>query len=165
MHQTTIQLPKIKLVGITTRTNNKRLFESDPTTNAVAATVQKYMHTNVAAHISNRKRPGTTFCIYTHYESDYQGDFTYFIGEEVTSFEKVAEGLETLTIPAQTYVKFTNQPGPMPAVCIDMWQKVWQMTPADLGGARAYIADFEVYDERSHDHQNVVLDLYLGIQA
>ena len=32
-----------------------------------------------------------------------------------------------------------------------------------IGCERAYIADFEVYDERSHDHNNVTLDIYIGI--
>lgn len=165
MQQTTTSLPEIKLVGITTeKTSNARLFESDPSTNIVAAAVQQYFHGGLAAKIANRKKPGTTFCVYTNYESDFNGDYTYFIGEEVTSFDNVAEGLETLVIPAQHYAKFTNQPGPMPGVCISMWQNIWKMSDADLGGKRAYIADFEVYDERSVDHNHVELDIYIGMR-
>jgi predicted transcriptional regulator YdeE len=37
------------------------------------------------------------------------------------------------------------------------------MNASDLGGKRAYIADFEVYDERSNDHNNVTLDIYIEI--
>lgn len=165
MQQTTTSLKDIKLVGITTvKTNNARLFESDPSTNIVAAAVQQYFHGGLASKIEARKKPGTTFCVYTNYDSDFNGDYTYFIGEEVTSFDNVAEGMETLVIPAQRYAKFTNQPGAMPGVCIAMWQNIWTMTDADLGGKRAYIADFEVYDERSIDHNNVVLDIYIGIK-
>jgi len=164
MQKTMTQLPEIKLVGITCRTNNAHQFESDPSTNKIAATVQKYFHNALAEKILQRKNPGTTYCVYTNYESDYTGDYTYFIGEAVSSVEKVSEGFETLTIPAQHYSKFTNHPGPMPAVCIDMWQNIWAMTPSDLSGERAYIADFEVYDERSVDHNNVTLDIYIGIR-
>lgn len=92
------------------------------------------------------------------------GDYTYFIGEEVTSFESIDQEIEILTIPAQNYAKFTNQPGQMPTVCIEMWQNIWKMNASDLGGERAYIADFEVYDERSSDHDNVTLDIYIGIK-
>ena len=106
----------------------------------------------------------SSFCIYTNYESDFNGEYTYFIGEEVTSIEKIGDGFETLSIPVQNYAKFTNQPAPMPAACIDMWQNIWKMSASDLGGERAYIADFEVYDERSHDHNNVTLDIYIGIR-
>lgn len=164
LHQEITTLPEMKLVGITTRTNNARLFEADPETNPIAATVKKYFHQGLAAKIPGRQKPGTTFCVYTNYESDLNGDYTYFIGEEVSSFEGIEEGFETLTIPAQPYAKFTNEPGPMPAVCVAMWQKIWEMAPAKLGGERAYIADFEVYDERSQDHQNVTLDIYIGLK-
>lgn len=163
MQKTIINLPEIKLLGITTRTNNAHLFESDPSTNKIAATVQKYFHNGLAEKIKNRKNPGTTFCVYTNYESDVNGDYTYFIGEEVTSFDEVDDAFEMLLIPAQSYAKFTNQPGTMPAVCIDMWQNIWKMNAVELGGERAYIADFEVYDERSVDHNNVILDIYIGI--
>lgn len=163
MQKTITKLKEIKLVGITTRTNNAQLFESDPSTNKVAATVQKYFHNALPEKIQNRKNPGTTLCVYTQYESDFNGDYTYFIGEEVTSFEDVSEAFETLTIPAQKYAKFTNGPGPMPAVCIDMWKAIWEMQPSDFSGKRSYIADFELYDERSRDHQNVTLDIYIGI--
>ncbi len=163
MQKTKTQLSEKKLVGITTRTNNKQLFEADPSTNKVAATVQKYFHSGLAEKIVARKNPGTTFCVYTNYESDFNGDYTYFIGEEVASFDEVGEGFETLIIPMQKYEKFTNKPGPMPAVCIDMWQNIWKMNASELGGERAYVADFEVYDERSADHANVTLDIYIGV--
>ena len=114
--------------------------------------------------IKERKDPGTTFCVYTNYESDFTGEYTYFIGEEAASFDDVEEGYETLTIPAQHYTKFTNKPGPMPSVCIDMWKNIWKMSDAELGGKRNYIADFEVYDKHIVDHDNVVLDIYIGIK-
>lgn len=159
-----IHLPEIKLLGITTRTNNKHLFESDPSTNKVAALVQEYFRHGLAEQMSNRKKPGTTLCVYTKYESDEHGDFTYFIGEEVTSFDESSDNFERLIIPEQHYAKFTSQPGAMPAVCIDLWKNIWKMEPAELGGNRAYVADFELYDERSIDHSNVILDLYIGIK-
>jgi predicted transcriptional regulator YdeE len=156
MQKTIAHLPQMKCVGITTRTN------SDPSTNTIAATVQTYFHNGLSEKIMARKNPGTTFCVYTNYESDFRGLYTFFIGEEVNAFEELEEGFETLIIPAQNYAKFTNQPGPMPAVCIDMWKRIWEMDAATLGGERAYIADFEVYDKRALDHQNVVLDIYIG---
>ncbi len=164
MQKEITDLPEMKLVGITTRTNNVQIFESDPSTNKIAATVQKYFHNGLSEKISDRKNPGTTFCVYTDYESDVNGDYTYFIGEEVASFDQIDEGFETLSIPAKNYAKFTNQPAPMPAACIDMWQKIWAMKAAELGGERSYVADFEVYDERSIDHNNVTLDIYIGIE-
>jgi predicted transcriptional regulator YdeE len=72
--------------------------------------------------------------------------------------------LEALTLPGQTYMKFTSNPGKMPHVVIQMWQKIWTMSPSEMGGQRAYRADFEVYDERSQDPNHASLDLYIGIK-
>lgn len=156
--------PEIKLVGITTRTNNVRIFESDPATNKIAETVQKYFHGGLYGMIPNRKNPGTTYCVYTEYESDHTGDYTYLIGEEVSSFENVPEDFVQMTLPAQQYAKLTNGPGPMPDVCINAWKKIWTMTSEDFGGERAYLADFEVYDARAADHSNVIFDIFIGLK-
>jgi predicted transcriptional regulator YdeE len=155
------QLPAIQLIGITTRTNNRQ--EMDPTTAKIGKTVQHYMEAGLADTIPARVKPCTTFCVYTDYESDYTGDYTYFIGEMVSSLDKVPEGLKPLTIAAHAYTKFTTAPGPMPNVCIQAWQTIWQMTPEQLGGKRSYVADFEIYDERAADFEKTVLDIYIGI--
>jgi predicted transcriptional regulator YdeE len=163
VQSTTMILPEIKLSGITTRTNNAHILESDPSTNRIAATVHKYFSAPIPLEIAYRKKPHTTYCVYAQYESDWRGDYTFFIGEEVESFIDMPESLKALIIPSQTYIKFTSDPGPMPEVCINLWKKIWQMTTQDLGGKRSYIADFEVYDERASDNQSVILDIYIGI--
>ena len=161
MQKTNIQLSEITLVGITARTNN--LLEMEPSTAKIGQTVQKYFHDGLASQIPNRTLPNTTYCAYADYESDFNGNYTYFIGEKVSSLDNLPEGFVALTIPAQDYIKFTNGPDPMPAVCIDIWKQVW----ADkyLDNKRNYIADFEIYDERATDHSKVVLDIYIGVQS
>lgn len=163
------QVPERKLVGIRTeRTNNA--VEAGSLEGKIFPAVQRYFHQGLAAHIQHRTTPGTTYCAFTDYdpaftnENNYKGDYIYFIGEEVSSFDAVPEGFVTLTIPAQTYVKFTNGPDSMPNVLMDVWQKVWASTENELGGKRSYKVDFEVYDERAADHQNIILDVYVGIE-
>jgi len=162
MQKQIMKLPEIRLIGITARTNNAN--EMKPETGKIPSMIHRYFYGGLSERIMMRKNPGTTFCVYTNYESDVTGDYTYFIGEEVAFLEGVPEGFETLTIPAQNYAKFTNQPGPMPSVCISMWQNIWAMNPPDLGGERSYIADFEIYDKRSADPKNAVLDIYIGLR-
>lgn len=161
MQKEITHLPAIQLVGITARTNNAS--EINPSTAKISPTVQKYFHNGLCEKIPHRKNPGTIFCVYTKYESDFTGNYTYFIGEEVTSFEGTPTDFETLSIPSQSYAKFTNGPARMPDVCIQAWQQIWKMSSSEMGGERAYVADFEIYDERSHDHQHVTLDLYIGV--
>lgn len=156
------ELDEIKIVGIKVRTNNEAEFKSENP--KIFQCVQKYYHQDLASKIPNRINPGRTFSIYTEYESDHNGEYTYFIGEEVSTFVKLPSELHKLTIPIQRYAKFTTEPGPMPDVVRDAWQKIWTMTDDDLGGARNYWTDFEIYDERANDHENVVLDIFIGIQ-
>ena len=162
MNITIIKLPEIKLTGITARTSNT--LEMNPKTAKIGATMQKFFADGMQAHIFGRKNPNTLFAAYTNYENDEHGEYTYFLGEEVNDFEKIQQGFETLLIPSQTYVKFTSAPGKMPHVCIEMWQNIWKMNAAELGGKRTYIADFEVYDERSQNPEQAILDIYIGIQ-
>lgn len=155
--------PEIKLIGIKgVRTSNAKEF--NPETNTIGAIMNRYFGEAIFNTIPNRIAPMTTYAVYTDYESDYNGEYTYFLGEAVESFDNVPEGLDTLVIPAQTYAVFTTQQGPLPYVVIDEWQKIWNMTAADFGDERAYIADFELYDHRSADYQNAVADIYIGIK-
>ena len=161
MQKSLIELPEMRLVGITARTNNKT--EADKMKGKIWPCVQRYFHQQLFDQIQNRKKPGITICAYTEYESDYTGDYTYFIGEEVTSHTDIPEGFDKLLIPAQNYAKFTTGPDAMPDVLIKAWNQIWTMTPKDFGGKRNYHTDFELYDERAQDHQKVVLDIFIGL--
>ena len=162
MQKTVTELPEIKLIGISCRTNNTS--EMNISTAKIAPTIQKYFQQGLGKKIPNRKNPGTTYCVYTDYESDFTGDYTYFIGEEVKVGGDSMEGFSSIIIPAQNYAKFTSKPGIMPEVCIDMWQNIWKMKSGELGGKRAYLADFEVYDKRALDPSKTVLDIYVGVK-
>ena len=162
MQKTVTELPEIKLLGILCRTNNTA--EMNISSAKIAPTIQKYFRQAVGEEIPNRKNPGTTYCVYTDYESDFTGDYTYFIGEEVKFVGDSMEGFSSIIIPAQNYAKFTSKPGIMPEVCIDMWQNIWKMKSGELGGKRAYLADFEVYDKRALDPSKTVLDIFVGVK-
>lgn len=161
MQQTHLLLPEKKLIGIQVRTNNKA--EIDQTTGKIFPLVCRFFHEKWFDKIPYRKTPGTTFCCYTDYESDHNGDYTYFIGEEVTSFVEMPDGFHTLVIPEQHYSKFTTNPAPMPEVVRNAWFSIWNMNDAQLGGKRRYATDFEIYDERANDHQKVIMDVYIGV--
>lgn len=152
---------EIKLIGLSVRTNNKN--EMNLQTSKIGELAGRFWGQNMAAQILNRKNPGVTFSVYTEYDSNEHGDYTYFVGEEVTSFENCSDNFRRLTIPASKYQKFTTPSGKMPEVVIAAWQQIWKMTPEDFGGNRAYQADFELYDQRASDPANTSLDIYIGI--
>lgn len=162
MKKELVNQSEIKLVGLSARTNNKN--EMNPQTAIIGKLATQFWMQGVANRIPDRKQPGVTLSVYTQYDSNEHGDYTYFIGEEVNSFEQVPAGLQTLTIPAARYQKFTTPKGIMPQVVIHAWQQIWTMSAKDFEGDRAYIADFEVYDQRAVDPTNTSLDIYIGIK-
>ena len=87
------------------------------------------------------------------------------MGEKVSTISNVLEGFETITIPGQTYVKFTTNPGDMPDVIRNTQFEIWGMDEKALGGKRSYGADSGVYDERSikPDHRTIVIDVFIGL--
>lgn len=149
----------IQLVGIQIRTKPETAQVD------IFPVVQRYFQQNIAALIPNRKNPGTTFCVYTEYENDHTGPYTYFIGEAVTALSVLPKELATHLIPPQTYAKFTTPTGAFPEVLINAWKTIWAIPDRLLGGRRCYQSDFEIYDERAADplHEKVVIDLYIGI--
>jgi predicted transcriptional regulator YdeE len=103
--------------------------------------------------------------VYTEFESDEHGNYTYFIGEVVNSIkDQDLSRFKIINVPKSNYVKFTTPPGKMPEVIISAWQKIWAMKMSDFGGKRNYVADFEVYDERAIDSNNSTVDIYIGIE-
>jgi predicted transcriptional regulator YdeE len=155
-------LKEINLVGVSVRTNNA--LEMDESSAKIGNTLGNYFSNGVASTIANRVKLNVTYCVYCDYESDEKGFYTYFVGEEVSDFKDVDDSLDTLVIPKQNYAKFNVGPGVMPQVCISAWQDIWRMSYNDFGGNRAYIADFEVYDERASDMGNAVFDIYIGLK-
>jgi predicted transcriptional regulator YdeE len=161
MRRSIVDLSEIKLVGLAIKTNNE--LELKESTANIGTIINTYHRDRIAEKIDYRKKSGTTYSLYTDYESDFRGDYTYIVGEEVASFGSLIQGLVPCVIPAQTYIRFTGGPGPLPALCIDMWQEIWGMTDEELGGKRSYLADFEIYDVRALDPNNAEIDIYIGI--
>ena len=164
MKKDIIELNETLLVGISTRTNNQD--EMTPDNGKIPATIAKYDDEKLAEKIKHRNKPRQAYCVYTDFDSDENGEYTYLVGEEVSTFDSQDQSLFSfVTLPAGRYCKFTTEPGVMPQVVIEAWQEIWQMQSSDFGGQRSYIADFEVYDHRCADPNNAVVDIYIGIKT
>jgi predicted transcriptional regulator YdeE len=163
MDKTTVNLNSFMLIGISTRTNNKKEMNQD--TSKIGAMMKSYWSYQIANDFKYRVNPGVTYAVYTDYESDEHGDYTYFIGEEVSTLEN--QDMTTFTsliVPESRYQRFTTAAGAMSEVIIRAWQGIWQMTLSMLEGKRKYKADFERYDQRAIDPNNAIVDIYIGIE-
>ena len=153
-----LQLQSFTLVGIQTRTCNAD--EMQPETAKIGLMMQTYWGLSDA--ILHKAQPGLTYAVYTDYDSDEHGDYTYFIGTKVSSLENQdLSQFQVLDIPCSDYLILTPDAGAMPGVVIKAWQTIWSRP--DLRAQRAYQADFEIYDERAQDPNNATLDIYLSV--
>src|SRR5262249_13850816 len=120
---------------------------------------QKFYSENVLSRIPN-KTGNAVLAMYTDYESDVNGDYSYLIGSEVGSLAEVPEGMVGHEIPASKYAVFTTERAAIPGIIVDVWKRIWEYK----GAARAYRTDFEVYGKESSDPQNAVVDVYLSVR-
>lgn len=158
-----VVLGELILVGTFVRTNN--INEMNPETAKISKHFYSYFSSKVAENFKDRCFPNVTYSIYTEYESDENGEYTHFIGEIVKTAENQnLSQFKILTIPASKYIKFTTHTGKLPDIVIEAWQYIWKTKSQALGGVRAYIADFEVYDDRSCNPESAEVDLYIGIK-
>lgn len=150
------------VVGLRIRTKNSD--EADAKTAKIGKTVKKFYSENIAARISNRTHPERVVAVYSDYVSDATGEYSYAIGLEVADLKTVPDGLVGMKIAAATYRVFTTPKGRMPDIIINAWKRIWSLDSSELGGARAFSADFEVYDERSRDPLTSQVDVWIGIK-
>ena len=116
---------------------------------------QKFEKENCVEKIPNRLTD-EVLAVYHQYEGDHTRPFSYFIGCKVDSATEVPEGLDSLVISKGPYEKVVAS-GKMPDCVANTWKEIW-----NSGIPRAYQTDFEVYDERSRDWNNAVVDLYVS---
>jgi len=150
----TIQkIPKITVIGVSRRTSNA----DGRSVKDIPATWTDFLQQNAAAKIKNRALPPAMYAVYSGYESDWRGGYSYLIGCGVTRAGTLPEGMEVRQIPAQTYAVFTAK-GQMPDEVLAVWSLVWL---SDL--PRTYTFDFEVYDQRFTRPKAKEVDICIAI--
>lgn len=147
------KIPAFTVIGISRRTSNAdgRSMKDIP------ATWTDFLQRNAGAKIKNRFLPPAMFAVYSDYESDWRGEYSYLIGCGVTRAPVVPEGMEVRRIPAQSYAVFTAK-GRMPDEVLAIWSMIWLS-----GLPRTYTFDFEVYDQRFTNPKQKEVDVCVAI--
>jgi predicted transcriptional regulator YdeE len=148
------------VVGLATRTNNANQTGGK---NVIRDIWHTFLSQNLAAKIPN-KIGVDLYAVYTDYESDHTGDFTYLLGMPVSSVENLPAGLTIKDIPGGVYSVVTSNKGPVMQVVPEVWRRIWSMPPAELGGTRAFHTDYEIYDQRASDPERTQIDVYIGLR-
>jgi predicted transcriptional regulator YdeE len=149
-----IKLNSFYIIGIsviTTNANNQAATD-------IGGLWQKFMRENIASKIPN-KIDDAVYSVYCRYESDYTAAYTTLLGCKVSSIENISDGFDYIEIANGNYKQFTATGNLNEGVVYKTWVDIWN---SDL--PRAYTTDFEVYDEKSANPNNAIVDIFIALR-
>lgn len=148
------EMESFNVIGIFIRTKN----EEGHADQQIPKLWNRFWEEEIIKKIPQRTED-TIYAVYTDYESDFRGSYTFLIGCKVPENTPIPDGMIEREIPAQKYVVYTAK-GNYPESLIDTWGEIWgSQTP------RAYSADFEVYNEDFTGDQNSKVDVYVALKS
>jgi predicted transcriptional regulator YdeE len=155
-----VQLQKFSVMGFETRTTNAKEMTKEGQIGGLWARIQRE---NLLDKIPN-KLDHNIVVVYSNYESDKDGAYSYLIGAKTADGTPALQGMVVRDVSSGRFAIFTSEKGPAAKVVPEVWQRIWTVSKSDLGGQRAYKSDFEIYDQRAADPQNSQVDVYVGIK-
>lgn len=123
---------------------------------------QRFMRQNLAAQIPNRS-DDALMVVYSKYASDERGDYDYLLGARVSSVDSLPAGVTWSRVEPGSYAAVLTDKGEMPGVLQAAWKRIWNMPSEELGGKRAFVTDYEIYDARSADPQSAQVEIRVGL--
>jgi predicted transcriptional regulator YdeE len=148
------------IAGLTARTNNAHEMSGK---GKIGNVWREFLQPNLAAKIPN-KIGVDLIAVYTDYEAGHTGYYTYLLGLPILSAESLPACLTVKHIPAGRYAVFSSSRGPITQIVPKIWQRIWSMSPKELGGRRAFQTDFEIYDQRATDPENAQIEVFVGLR-
>ena len=146
------------VIGISARTTNAQEMSGR---GVIRKMWQRFMSEQLLEKIPHRT-DSNILALYTNYESDANGAYTFVIGAKVTSAKTVPSGMIAVKVPAGKYAVLTTDRGPTAKVVPEAWGRIWSLSKSQLGGERAYKTDFELYGPPAADPQNAEVQIYVG---
>ena len=156
--KTTLQSP-FYVAGFLVRTNNA---DEASGKGKIGDLWQRFFKENLGAQIPNRADSALTV-VYSEYAGDEKGDYNYLLGARVTSTDHLPAGMNFKQVQPGTYAVVPTEVGQMPQVLQKTWQRIWKMSPNEMGGKRAFATDFEIYDERSANPAHAQVEVHVGM--
>lgn len=148
------QKSSFHIIGISVRTTN----QDEQASTDIPALWNKFFAEGILAKIPNKVN-SNLYCIYTDYEKDHTAPYTTILGCKVENLNEIPEGLIGKTIPEAKYEIFTAKGNLMQGAVYNEWTKIWNATIE-----RTFVADFELYDAKSHDPENAEVDIFIGVR-
>jgi len=147
-----VTLSEFHIIGISVRTtnvNNKALKD-------IGELFGNFVGQNMMGKIPE-KITEDIYCVYTDYESNYNGPYTAIVGCKVNSLDDIPTGFIGKTIPGAKYQVYKST-GKLSISLTRTWEEIWN-TDID----RRYSADFDIYGEKAKDYENAEVETYVSI--
>jgi predicted transcriptional regulator YdeE len=155
-----LHVDSFTVVGIETRTSNAREMSGDGPIGKLWAHLRSE---DFLSRIPDRA-DSRVVALYTDYESDKDGPYTYVLGAKVSSAKDIPPGMVSRKVESGTYAMFTAQDRPPAQMVVDLWKQIWSLEKPDQIH-RAYKTDFEVYDGGpADDPSKAHVAIYVGLK-
>jgi len=148
----TKELKEFKIIGISVRTTNK----NNQALKDIGELFGKFIGQNISNKIPD-KLTDDIYCVYTDYESDFNGPYTAIIGCKVSAITDMTAGLIGKTIPGSKYQVYKST-GKLSISLSKTWEGIWS---SDIH--RRYAADFDIYGEKAKDFENAEVETYVSV--
>ena len=148
------------VAGIEARTSNELEMRSKGKIGEIVARVKR---DGLLKKLRNRIG-SDTYAVYTNYQTDRNGAYTYFLGAKVSSSQSIPRGMVSRRVPSGEYATVTGAGVPAVNVVLKLWHRIWDLEDSHQIN-RAYKTDFEVHhgiDENNDPGGRV--DLYVGVK-
>jgi predicted transcriptional regulator YdeE len=146
------ELPSITIIGV-----SQTFYLNDPDAKqAIGEFWGHFFVSQTLAKIPHKIDEHTMYGIYTDYNAS--GSYSLIIGAPVTSTKEIPAGMVSKAIPAAHYAVFSAKGSFNPSLA-QTWATIWQ-TKLD----RAFTSDFEVYDEKSTNNDQSIVNIYIAVK-
>ena len=145
-----------KIIGKAIRTTN----QNGQSIQDQSAHWQSFFEEQTRDKIPGKINPEEILGVYTDFESDFMGPYTFIASYEVADDHNIPEGLVSVTISSGNYTVFGNdEKMPLPEKVGAIWKDIWKS-----GINRNYQTDFEVYHSGTMASDNPEVNIYIGIK-
>lgn len=152
---------EFSIIGIEGRTSGEKEMSAG---GIIPGMWQKFYMEGIIEKIPN-KADERLYAVYTDFAGDRKGEYTVVIGARVKDKTQPPAGMVLKTIPSGKYAVLSSEKGTVYEVIPAAWMKIAALEDKDqLGGKRAYKADYEVYTSAAIDPQNAQADLYVSLK-
>lgn len=147
----------ITVVGLAARTTNAREMTAE---GAISKLWGRIMRAGMLASIPNRAG-SEIIALYTEYESDQDGQYTFVVGARVHAIGEVPGGMVAKKAAAGEYAVFRTEANPAKDAVVALWQEIWSLENSHRL-TRAYNTDYEVH--HFTERGETAAEIYVGVK-